>query len=231
MKSYLFKKRWVRRSRLICYLLFGFYPYPINRKTLWDSTSLVLKEAILKWINKNMVVLEIGTGDIGLLSNYIDRKRDVDITAIDICIEFVENAKKNKKNESKIKFISSDLFSKIEKNKKFDIIFSNPPYVKTSMINPDDHIHYHGFKKKEMLFYASDGGEFGTSLISRIINESSLFLNQNGSLLIGYNQNHIDEKLIKEIIDHSKFYLFETLCSHRTTCKVIILKLKKEKNE
>jgi release factor glutamine methyltransferase len=226
MKAALLQKRYIRSSRLICYLLFGFFPSPQNRKTLWDNTSLVLKKAILKWIEKNDIILEVGSGDIGLLSNFLDRKINAEITSVDICGDFIENAKKNRKKESKIKFIESDLYSNLDKTKKFDIIFSNPPYVKTSLINLEGHMQYHGFRKKEMLFYASDGGEHGTELISRLLNDSSSFLNSGGSLLIGYNQKHIEEKRIIELIDQSEFYIKDTFKSPRTTCKVLNLEVK-----
>lgn len=228
MKRTLLQKKSIRSSRLFCYALFGFYPSPYNRKTLWDNTSIVLKKAILNWVRDKNIVLEIGTGDIGLLSNFLDRKKDIEITATDICNEFIENSKKNKKQGSKIKFIKSNLFNNLDENKKFDIIFSNPPYVKTSHINPEEHMQYHGFKKEDMLFYASDGGEYGTQLISELIKDSPFFLNSEGSLLIGYNQKHIEEKKITKIIDNSDFYLYDTLYANKTTCKVINLKLKKK---
>jgi release factor glutamine methyltransferase len=217
------KNRTIRSSKNICYFLFGFFPSPKNRKTLWDNTSLLFRKALEKWVGNHNKVLEIGTGDVGLLSNFLVRKRDVDITAVDICNEFVLNCKKS---NSAIKFLQSNLFSALDKGIKYDIIFSNPPYVKTSKIIPRNHMKYHGFKRKEMLFYASDGGFNGIQLISQIIIESALFLKQDGSLLLGFNENHIDNASLNKIIENSKLYIYSQIRSKYSSCIVINLKLK-----
>lgn len=221
-----FRNRYVRRSKFICYLIFGFFPSPKNRLTLWDNTSLVLKKAVNKWIEDDMSVLEIGTGDVGLLSNYLERKKSVEITAIDICADFIENSERNRKKNSKINFIESDLFINLNPQKKYDVIFSNPPYVSSSRINPEHHAQYHGFSKKEMLFYASDGGENGTDMIKRIIIESSSYVDPDGSLLIGYNQNHIGNETLDELIAVSEFAIFDKLYTKYNNCVVINLKKK-----
>ena len=122
--------------------------------------------------------------------------------------------------------MKSNLYSALDKSNKYDIIFSNPPYVKTSQINAQNHMKYHGFLKKEMLFYASDGGSDGIQIISNIINESASFLKRGGSLLLGFNQNHIDNDLLDEIIRNSKLYHFSQISSKYPSCIVINLKLK-----
>ncbi|MCD4695921.1 MAG: methyltransferase [Bacteroidales bacterium] len=223
MLQSLIKNRSIRSSKVICYFLFGFYPLPKNRKTLWDSTSLLFRRALIKWAKNHNEVLEIGTGDVGLLSNFLARKRKVNITAIDICNEFILNSNKN---NSGITFLKSNLYSALDKSNKYDIIFSNPPYVKTSQINAHNHMKYHGFVKEDMLFYASDGGDNGIQFISKIINESASFLKRDGSLLLGFNQNHIDNDLLNEIIKNSKLYQFSQIRSKYSSCIVINLKLK-----
>lgn len=217
MLQSLIKNRNIRSSRIICYYLFGFFPSPKNRKTLWDSTSLLFRRGLKKWVINHNEVLEIGTGDIGLLSNFLLQRRKVNITAIDICNEFIINSKNNQKKQTGITFLQSNLFSALDKRKKFDIIFSNPPYIKTSQIKPKNHIKYHGFTNKEMLFHASDGGTNGIQLISKIINESVSFFKKGGSLLLGFNQNHIDNNQLKLILKESEFYLFSRIYSKYTS--------------
>lgn len=224
MLQLLIKNRNIRSSKIISYFLFGFYPSPKNRRTLWDSTSLLFRKALIKWVKNHDEILEIGTGDVGLLSNFLAHKRKVDITAVDICNDFILNCKNS---NSTITFLKSNLYSAVDKSTKYDIIFSNPPYVKTSQIIPKNHMKYHGFKKEEMLFYASDGGLNGIQLISQIIIESAFFLKQNGSLLLGFNQNHINNESLKEIIENSKLYLYSQISSKYSSCIVINLKLKK----
>ena len=216
----------IRRSRIICFAIFKFYPYPKNRKTLWDSTSLLLKSALKKWIKPSDHVLDIGTGDIALLSNYLVRtRRSVSVKAIDICEEFIINAKNNhNKDYDGITYMQSNLYDEINDNEKFDVIFSNPPYVKKSRINPSRHMKYHGFSDKKMVYFASDGGEQGIETIKNIIRRSIHYLKDDGSLVLGYNQYHVDNDLIKEIIANNGFYIFDQIYSKYTSCTVINLK-------
>ncbi|MEZ5195352.1 MAG: class I SAM-dependent methyltransferase [Bacteroidales bacterium] len=220
----LIQNKRVRSSRLICYLVFLFYPHPKNRTTLWDSTSLVMKEALAKWVKNSERILEIGTGDVGLLSYFLANIREVDITAVDICDEFIINSAKNSKRHPNINFFKSDLYDGIRKGKKFDIIFSNPPYVKSVMINPEGHMKYHRFSQEKMLYYASDGGDDGIKVISEIIRGAGDFLEKDGSLILGFNKSHIEMESLKRVIKESEFQLYDKINSNYTSCIAINLK-------
>jgi methylase of polypeptide subunit release factors len=220
----LLRKQWVRRSRLICLGIFGYLPYPTNRKTLWDSTSLILKEALSKWVINNTSVLEIGTGDVGLLSNYLVRKKNIKSTAVDICAPFVTNSAARNNKTGRIDFLQSDLFEQLDKHQQFDLIFANPPYVKSSKVVVEDHISYHGFKEETMAVFASDGGVDGLQVIRRIIEHSDAHLRQNGSLLIGYNQHHVDTRALQEFIHQHGYSIEEELENNITSCKALQLK-------
>ena len=99
---------------------------------------------------------------------------------------------------SKIKFINSDIYSKIpeninkenEKEIKFDIIISNPPYIKSNVMKE---------LNKDVLkepYLALDGGEDGLIFYDRILKESKKYLKEDGYILfeIGYDQK---EDLLK----------------------------------
>lgn len=225
--NWLIRRREVRTSKILTFILFRFFPKTKNRKTLWDSTSVLLRSALHKWIQNNSTVLEIGTGDIGLLSNYLIRIKTADITAVDICNDFILNCHRNC-HKNKIHFLTSNLFESITEL-KYDYIFSNPPYVKSSMIDKDRNLKYHGFSHESMVAYASDGGEDGLQIINKILTEGKYHLKPNGSLIIGYNESHVDKNNLLKTIHDNNYYIFDRITGKFTSC--ICLNLKIRKNE
>ena len=146
-----------------------------------------------------------------------------DITAIDISNEALKIAKKNAKInevENQITFINSDLFSNI-KPQKFDIIISNPPYIKRYIIEKLDE------QVKKEPHIALDGGEDGLDFYRKIIKESYQYLKYKAYLCleIGYDQK-ID---VSNIID--KEDKFEKLYSKQDLYgmdRVIVAQLKQQ---
>lgn len=105
-----------------------------------DTESLVEEViAIAKKINaKKILDLCTGSGAIAIsLAKYI---KDSKITAVDISNKALSVAKRNAKSnevENQITFIESDLFKKVKKE-KYDIVVSNPPYIKKDIIKTLD---------------------------------------------------------------------------------------------
>ena len=94
--------------------------------------------------------------------------------------------------ENQITFIESDLFSSL-KNEKFDMIISNPPYIKKELIKT---------LSKEVQnepIIALDGGYDGLDFYRKIIKEAYNFLKFRGVLCleIGYDQKDDVIKLIQ----------------------------------
>lgn len=134
-----------------------------------------------------------GSGIIAIsLAKYLP---NCEIIATDISNKALEVAKKNQLNNkvSNIRWIHSNLFSKIYE--KFDIIVSNPPYIKKDVINElEEEV------KKEPII-ALDGGEDGLKFYKEILENAKNYLNKNGAIFleIGYDQK-------KEVIDIVKKY-------------------------
>ena len=106
------------------------------------------------------------------------------------------NAENNDVSE-RIKFINSDLFTKLE-GMKFDIIVSNPPYIKTGVIKTLD-----SEVQKEPII-ALDGGKDGLEFYRRIAEEAYSHLKFDSYLCleIGYDQ----KEDVTEIIKNEKVY-------------------------
>lgn len=142
-------------------------------------------EKILNIIENNQInnMLEIGCGT-GIVSISVDLESSVDVTAVDISEKALENTRINKeKLNSKIKIINSDLFSNI--NEKFDLIYSNPPYIKSCEIE-NLQVEVKDYEPR----LALDGGEDGLFFYRSIIKSSPEFLNHKGFLVfeIGHDE-------------------------------------------
>lgn len=165
-----------------------------------DTEVLVEEVITIAKEYKNPVILDLcsGSGAIAVsLAKYIP---NVKVYASDISKKALKVAKTNAKNnevDSKIEFIESDLFEKI-KNIKFDIIVSNPPYIRTEVIKSLD------VEVQQEPISALDGGKDGLDFYRKIVEEAYLYLKLGSYLCfeIGYDQK-ID---VIEIIENSKKY-------------------------
>ena len=163
------------------------------------DTEITVEEVIGYCKNKkNIKILDLCTGSGAIavsLGKYIG---NCEITAVDISDKALEVARKNAKNNGvdNIKWILSDLFEKVED--KFDVIVSNPPYIKKEVILELDK----EVQKEPIL--ALDGGIDGLDFYRRIIEEAPKYLKKEGSLFleIGYDQN----EQVVEIINNTNEY-------------------------
>ena len=152
-----------------------------------QDTEILVEEVIkiAKKINARKVLdLCTGSGAIAVsLAKYLPQ---AEITAIDISNDALKIAKKNANSnnvQNQITFISSDMFTNLSEE-KFDIIVSNPPYIKTNVIKNLD------IQVQNEPYIALDGGKDGLDFYKKIINESYQYLKYNGYLCleIGFDQ-------------------------------------------
>ena len=130
-------------------------------------------------------ILDLGTGTGAIALSLAKEKPNCFITATDQSSAALDIAKQNaiKNQISNIEFIQSDWFAELE-NKQFDMIVSNPPYIKES----DPHLQQ-GDVRFEPLSALTSGSD-GLNDIRRIIKGSQEHLKTQGVLLIehGYDQ-------------------------------------------
>ena len=157
------------------------------------DTEILVEEVIKiaqKYNSPRILDLCTGSGAIAIsLKKFVP---NADITAVDISEKALEIAQKNaEKLEAKINFVKSDLFDKLD-NKKFDIIVSNPPYIRK------DEIKKLSEEVQKEPKIALDGGEDGLDFY-RIIAEQAINYLKTGSFLcfeIGYNQGERMKHLV-----------------------------------
>ena len=145
-------------------------------------------------LNEKIKVLDLCTGSgIIAICTALNFKDYVTVYASDISSEALEVAKINSENlKTEIEFVKSDLFENI-KNVKFDIIVSNPPYIKTNVIESLDK------EVQNEPFIALDGKEDGLYFYKRIIKECKDYLSIDGKVFfeIGYDQKEEVKKLFE----------------------------------
>lgn len=168
-----------------------------------SDTEVIVEEIINTNKNKKVKILDLctGSGCIAVsLKKYIP---SAEVYASDISVGALNVAKLNAKdNGTEVKFIESDMFKNI-KEKDFDIIVSNPPYIKSQVIE-----ELSKEVQKEPII-ALDGGDDGLYFYKKIVEEGYQFLNNNGMIFleIGFDQK---EDLLKIINEDKRYELIET---------------------
>lgn len=153
-------------------------------------------------------VLEIGTGT-GIVAMYASRITDK-ITVTDINFDAVELAEHNfKKNGiENIEILFGNLFEPL-KNRKFDVILFNTPYLPTE----------NGDVIDDNLNYAFDGGLNGRKVIDKFLDEVKNHLNEKGIVQIIQSSLSGNEETLKKLdelgfiseIAATEHYFFEDI--------------------
>ncbi len=144
---------------------------------------------------KEWEVLDLccGSGAIGISLAKICS--NIKITASDISSAAIKVATENADNlRAKIKFVEGDMFAP-HAGKKFDMIVSNPPYIRTAMIS----ILQEEVKTHEPLG-ALDGGRDGLEFYKIIVAQAADHLKPGGFLMleIGHDQGEDLRKMLKD---------------------------------
>ena len=183
----------------------NFYGYTIKvdeRVLIPRPETEILCEQAIKNVFEGAEVLDLCTGS-GAIAITVNKETGAKVVAVDISNDAIMLAQKNAKgNQAQVEFIQSDMFSNLA-NRKFDLIISNPPYIRSSdILNLQDEV-----KNYEPIL-ALDGGEDGLDFYRIIANNVLNYLNKNGIVLLecGYDQakdvaelfNGFDVEIIKD---------------------------------
>lgn len=160
-----------------------FYGYKIKvdeRVLIPRPETELLAEMAIKTIEDGDKVLDLctGSGCIAIALRREVKDKEITVTAADVSADALELAKENaKSNFADIKFIESDLFTKVRG--KFNLIVCNPPYIKRSEL-----AGLQSEVKDHEPVLALDGGEDGLDFYRRLAAEAPKHLVRGGTLLM-----------------------------------------------
>ena len=209
-----FKDLILKRSRgkPLAYLTgtksFWKYDFKVNEKVLIPrpDTEIIIEQVLKIYKNKDYInFLEVGVGSGCIALSMLKEKRFFFGTGIDLSQDSIEICRYNAKKlgvNNRIKLLKSDVDNLIFR--KYDLIISNPPYIKKFDLNK---------LNREVIDYepkmALDGGLEGLSVIRKVIKKSSELIKTHGKLIleIGHDQKEFVKKMLKD----NNFYVNRTL--------------------
>ncbi|GAA0177755.1 peptide chain release factor N(5)-glutamine methyltransferase [Clostridium sediminicola] len=188
-----------------------------------DTEILVEKtlEEIVKYNYRTVCDLCCGTGAIGLSLAKMIRDIKVDLYDIsDIALQVTTENISRLDLKNKASVYKSDLLKKAKStNVKFDVIVSNPPYIKDEVINTlmDD-------VKNFEPHIALNGGKDGLDFYRRITLQAKENLNNNG--LLSYEIGHDQKYEVISILKENGFTSIRTFQDLAGKDRVVVGRLK-----
>ena len=184
------------------------YDFTVNDKVLIPrpDTEIII-EQVLKIYEKKKGInfLEIGIGSGCIILSILKEKKSFLGKGIDISKESLKVCKENANKLgllNRLKLFNSDIDN--FHLGKYDLIISNPPYIKNLDFNKmeDEIVKY----EPKMALY---GGLDGLSEIKRVINKSSNLIKLNGKLVleIAFDQKN----KVKKLLEVKGFYINKIL--------------------
>lgn len=163
----------------------------------------ILVEEVMRVLRDGMRILDLCTGSGCILLSLLHYSNDCTGVGVDISEAALLTARENERRILGIRacelqsvaWIQSDLFERLDSCGKFDMIVSNPPYIRTDVIDtlmPE--------VKEYEPYLALDGQEDGLYFYREIIAQAGAHLNREGMLFfeIGYDQGEKVRRLMEE---------------------------------
>jgi release factor glutamine methyltransferase len=166
--------------------------FKVNRNVLIPrpDTEIVVEQILNELdVNSSKRILDIGTGSGCIILSILKERKKCHGTGIDISKKAINLAKYNAKIQhigNRIKFFNSDIDNFYRD--KYDLITSNPPYIKLYEIN-DLERDIKNYEPKVAL----NGGIDGYSKIKLVIKKSSTLIKKKGKLILEVGLGQIRE--------------------------------------
>ena len=205
--------------------------YLINKKEFWKDefyvnknvliprpdTELIIEQVLKIYLKESQLqVLDIGTGSGCILLSILKERANFYGTGIDISKKSINVSKINADKlrlTNRVKFIHSSVDN--FKIGKYDLIVSNPPYIKLLNLK---------YLEKDVISFepklALNGGFDEFFKIRKVISKASTLIKKNGKFIleIGFNQKNKVKKILKE----EGFYINKAIKDYGNNDRCII---------
>lgn len=173
----------------------------VNEKVLIPRQDTeVLVEEVMRHLHDGMHILDMCTGSGCILLSLLHYSNDCTGVGVDVSEEALQVAQENAARilgagkSACEKLLRSNLFEQLDSRDRFDIIVSNPPYIKTDVIDslmPEVREHEPRL--------ALDGQEDGLFFYREITAQAGAYLVRGGMLFfeIGYDQGEEVRRLME----------------------------------
>lgn len=164
--------------------LYG-YKFYVDERVIVPRSFIaeVILDEFVPWVDPDEVtdILELCTGSGCLAIMAADVFAEAQVDAVDISADALAVARQNVAQyglNERVQLIESDLYQAIPEGKRYDIIFSNPPYVNSQSMAalPDE------YRAEPEIALA--GGEDGMDLVRTIVAQAKNHLKPNGILVV-----------------------------------------------
>ena len=180
------------------------YEFIVNNNVLIPrpDTEILIEQALKLVKNKNRLqILDIGIGSGCILMSILKEKKNFIGTGIDISNKSLQISKVNGQKlriNNRLRLFKSNIDN--FNTGKYDLIVSNPPYIKKSNLKCLEKDI--GFEPKQAL----DGGLDGLSEIRKVIKKSSELIKRGGHFIIeiGFDQKNKVKKILRDKGFHIK---------------------------
>ena len=227
-KIYKFKKYIERRvnKEPIAYILeekeFWSKKFKVNEKTLIPrpETELLVNKLLEIFIEKKISILDIGTGSGCIILSLLYELKNSTGVGIDVSKGAISIAKINGERlnlQNRVKFINQSLSNVT--HKKFDLIVSNPPYIKKNDIK-NLSVDVRKYEPR----IALDGGNDGLDLIKKVIYKSKDILKIKGTLALEIGNEQI--KKVSKILFDNKYRIKHVLNDYKNNVRCVIASYK-----
>ena len=192
--------------------------FKVSKETLIPrpETELLVNKLLEIFFKRKISILDIGTGSGCIILSLLDELKNSTGVGIDVSKGAISIAKINGERlnlQNRVKFLNKTISSVT--NKKFDLIVSNPPYIKKNDIK-NLSLDIRKYEPR----IALDGGNDGLDLIKKVIYKSKDILKIKGTLALEIGNEQI--KKVSKILFDNKFRIKQVINDYKNNVRCVI---------